>query len=410
MNNQEAVDWLFSLQKSGVKLGLENMLRLCAAIGEPQRRLKFVHLAGTNGKGSCAAMIEAILRHAGYKVGLYTSPHLVEFGERIQVNRAPLTMRRVVEQVEFFKKIVAQLTVSGVEPTFFEVVTAMALREFDRQRVDIVVLETGLGGRLDSTNIVTPECGVITGIGLDHMDYLGGTLTLIAAEKAAIIKRGRPVVIGDMAEEARRVIVSVAQEQGSAMYFSEQPLPLTVRLGLVGEYQRRNAALVLRVCDALGVSGWEIPENARLAGLAAAEWPGRFQIISRQPLVILDGAHNPQGLAAAWSAWRELNGSEPPRVIFGCLKDKDARALAMSLDHPGIEVWLAPIEAARGESPSRLAELFHRAQTRIFHNATDALTLAMNGEMPTLIVGSLYLAGQILAALRGRAHQAALNG
>ncbi|MDR1304651.1 MAG: bifunctional folylpolyglutamate synthase/dihydrofolate synthase, partial [Verrucomicrobiales bacterium] len=322
MTYHEAIEWLFGLQKTGVKLGLDNMRRLCRAIGGPDQRLKYIHLAGTNGKGSCAAMLEAILRHAGYKTGLYTSPHLVEFGERIQVNRAPLTMTQVAEQTAWFKAVVERARADGWEPTFFEVVTAMALREFDCQRVDMVVLETGLGGRLDATNIVTPECSVITGIGFDHMEYLGDTLALIAGEKAAIIKRGRPVVVGGMAEEARQVMVSVAQERGSPLYFPK-PLPVNCRLGLAGNYQRANAALALRVCDALGVSGWRIPEASRSAGLAGAEWPGRFQILSNNPLIILDGSHNPQGLAATLSAWRDLTGSEPPRVIFGCLKDKD---------------------------------------------------------------------------------------
>ncbi|MDR1145637.1 MAG: bifunctional folylpolyglutamate synthase/dihydrofolate synthase [Verrucomicrobiales bacterium] len=409
MTYHEAIEWLFGLQKTGVKLGLDNMRRLCRAIGGPDQRLKYIHLAGTNGKGSCAAMLEAILRHAGYKTGLYTSPHLVEFGERIQVNRAPLTMTQVAEQTAWFKTVVERARADGWEPTFFEVVTAMALREFDRQRVDMVVLETGLGGRLDATNIVTPECSVITGIGFDHMEYLGDTLTLIAEEKAAIIKRGRPVVVGGMAEEARRVMVSVAQERGSPLYVPK-PLPMNCRLGLAGNYQRANAALALRVCDALSVSGWRIPEESRSAGLAGAEWPGRFQILSNNPLIILDGSHNPQGLTATLSAWRDLTGGEPPRVIFGCLKDKDTRALTLSLDRPDAELWLVPIEAARGESPARLAELFHQAKTRIFNNSTEALTLAITGNTPTLIIGSLYLAGQILAALRAQPHEVKLNG
>jgi dihydrofolate synthase/folylpolyglutamate synthase len=426
VNYQDCVNWLFNLQKSGIKLGLGNMRRLCRKIGYPNKRLKFVHIAGTNGKGSCAAMLESVLRQSGYKVGLYTSPHLVEFGERIQVNRAPLTAGELVDQIEYFKLMVDQARKEGLEPTFFEVVTAMAFRVFDRAKVDIVVLETGLGGRLDSTNVVKPECSLITGIGFDHMNYLGDTLTAIAGEKAAIIKRWRPAVIGVMDAEAREVMVGAAKAMNSPLYFPQETRLLAREtqpsrqrflcdrreydVKLLGNYQLQNAALVLRVCDALEDGGWNIPEAAREEGLATTEWAGRFQVLSDRPLMVVEGSHNEQGMRATLATWRDVAGKLPARIIFGCLKDKDIKSMAQCLDRKGAEVWLVPIEAMRGAEPKLLSEFFKEAKTRVFDNSTEALKLARDGNKATLITGSLYLVGQILAALREQKHEVVLNG
>jgi dihydrofolate synthase/folylpolyglutamate synthase len=426
VNYQDCVDWLFNLQKSGIKLGLGNMRRLCRKIGYPNKRLKFVHIAGTNGKGSCAAMLESVLRQAGYKVGLYTSPHLVEFGERIQVNRVPLTAGELAGQIEYFKSIVDQARKEGSEPTFFEVVTAMAFRVFDQAGVDIVVLETGLGGRLDSTSVVRPECSLITSIGFDHMNYLGDTLTAIAGEKAAIIKRWCPAVIGDMPEEAREVMIDVAKAMSSPLYLPQETLLLArevqpplqrflcdrreYHIKLLGNYQLQNAAMTLRVCDALEDGGWNIPDAARKEGLARAEWSGRFQMLSDQPPIVVEGSHNEQGMKATLATWRDLTGNFPDRIIFGCLKDKDIRSLAECLDRQGVEIWLVPIDAMRGEEPKLLAEFFKEAKTRVFDNSTEALKLARDSDKATLITGSLYLVGQILAALREQKHEVVLNG
>jgi dihydrofolate synthase/folylpolyglutamate synthase len=426
VNYQQAIDWLFSLQKSGIKLGLGNMRRLCRAIGYPNKRLKFVHIAGTNGKGSCAAMLESVLRESGYKTGLYTSPHLVEFGERIQVNRRPLTASQLVSQVEYFQQITEQVRSIGLEPTFFEVVTAMAFRAFEQAKVDIVILETGLGGRLDSTNVVKPECSVITGIGFDHMNYLGNTLTAIAGEKAAIIKRWRPAVIGNMPEEARAVMVAAAKAMNSPLYLPnsadlvdrqlQPPLQRFIcdrreyAIPLLGNYQLPNAALVLRICDVLEDGGWSIPENARHKGLEQAEWAGRFQVVCDEPLIVIEGSHNEQGMKATLDTWESLVGKMPERIVFGCLKDKDVLSLTANLDFKGTEVWLVPIEAQRGEDPARLASFFKQAKTKVFASSAEAFEQARQGRKATLVTGSLYLVGQVLAGMREQKHEVLLNG
>ncbi|MDD5261224.1 MAG: bifunctional folylpolyglutamate synthase/dihydrofolate synthase [Methylacidiphilales bacterium] len=427
MTYRDSIDWLFNLQKSGVKLGLDNMRHLCRAIGDPQHRLKFVHIAGTNGKGSCSAFLESILRQAGYRVGLFTSPHLVEFVERIQVDRAPMSREELVRQIGYFMRVVEDCRAEGVEPTFFEVATAMAFRCFKEAGVDIVVLETGLGGRLDSSNVVEPECCLITSIGYDHMNYLGDTIESIAAEKAGILKTGRPVVYpASLPPEAGRVLCSRAKELGCPIVVSGRPGKVFAdqgsgllefesdghgyQIGLKGSYQPDNAILVLKACDALETLGWKIPQQTKVRGLLQAKWPGRFEIIAKNPPLVVDGAHNPDGLRLALESWTLWCGAGPEEIVFGCLADKDVEGMIRLIDRPGTSVRLAALASPRTASLEEMRRSFHRAEVSMHADVRGALERARAGGGGVLVTGSLYLTGQVLALLHDREHEVPLNG
>lgn len=424
MTYADSIAWLYRLQRSGIKLGLENMRALCAAIGHPERKLKFIHVAGTNGKGSTCAMIESMLRAAGYRTGLYCSPHLISFGERIQVNRTPMGAEDLAEAVGYFQGVVEELRATQVEPTFFEVTTAMAFRHFLKNGVDLVVLETGLGGRLDSTNVVDPECAVITGIAMDHQEYLGHSLGEIAREKAGILKPARPALWGRLPAEAEAVIRQAAAQRGSTLHRVEEAVAGACRptgqqltwggrhysTALIGRHQAHNAALALGVCELLQENGWSLPEAARVSGLASVRWEGRFQIVSTQPLRVIDGSHNPQGVEATLQTWRELAGRLPQRTVFGCLGDKDVAALAGLLDSMESEIWLVPVDSGRAAGTLRLSGFFPRSRCREFASVAEALAEAWKEESELLVTGSLYLAGEALAWHQQCRHEVLLNG
>src|SRR5687767_14101021 len=280
MRYAEAVEFLFSLQQFGAKPGLERAFLLAEAVGRPQDKLKFIHVAGTNGKGSTCAMLESIYRHAGYRVGLYTSPHLVRFGERIQINRALISESDIVRLVEEAKTWLKHFSQED-HPTFFEVVTVMALRYFAEEGCELVIWETGLGGRLDATNIVTPLASVITNVQLDHQEWLGQTVEEIAFEKAGIIKPGVPVITA--AEAGLPIIAQTAKAPLSVV-----TRPSELEVSLAGRHQRLNAALAVETVrvlrGSLPVSDLDIRE-----GLRQVWWPGRLQTVGK---IILDGAHN----------------------------------------------------------------------------------------------------------------------
>ncbi|HZM06433.1 MAG TPA: folylpolyglutamate synthase/dihydrofolate synthase family protein, partial [Candidatus Saccharimonadales bacterium] len=293
MNYSEAIQFLYDLRVFGLKFGLENTLRLAALAGHPEESLRFIHVAGTNGKGSTCAMLESIYRAAGRRVGLYTSPHLVAFTERIQVNRKPMAHADVVRLVEEMKSAALFGGPTEERPTFFEVVTVMALKYFAEQRCDLVIWETGLGGRLDATNIVTPLASVITNVQFDHQQWLGQTLPEIAREKAGIIKPGVPIITAANEPEAAQVIVETARQLASPLIVVTRPLE-GFEIGLAGEHQRLNGALAAKVAEILaGQLPLTMADIRR--GLKEARWDGRLQIVQRPTgqKVWLDGAHNP---------------------------------------------------------------------------------------------------------------------
>lgn len=303
MNYQEAVDFLFGalpmyqrVGKTAFKKDLTNTLRLCETLGNPQEQFRSVHIAGTNGKGSSSHMIASVLQEAGYKVGLYTSPHLKSFTERIRINGRPIPEQRVADFV-----VANKVAIEDIQPSFFEMTVAMAFDHFAREQVDIAIVEVGLGGRLDSTNIINPEISLITNIGLDHTDMLGDTLAAIAYEKAGIIKAGIPVIIGESHPETAPVFQRIAEDRKSPITFADKlSVSDNYNLDLKGDYQRKNLVGVITVLDELIKAGWNIPESAIEEGLATVVsntgLKGRWQVLGNNPLTICDTGHNKEGL------------------------------------------------------------------------------------------------------------------
>jgi dihydrofolate synthase/folylpolyglutamate synthase len=430
MTYSDAVSYLGQTRRFGMKLGLEPMRDLARALGDPQDSLRFIHLAGTNGKGSTGAFCESCLRASGHRVGLYTSPHLISVRERIQIDRRPISEADFAEGMTVVRR-----TVGGRkdhEATFFELMTALALWHFAREKVDWVVWETGLGGRLDATNIVRPAITIITNIGLDHQQYLGESLRDIAAEKAGIIKPGVPVISAVEIGEAAAVIRERAKAEGCMLTLvnkDREVRDLGLRgskhlaridgrefaLGLIGPHQVSNAA-----CAEEAMRQLQISEAAIARGLEATVWPGRFEILSEKPLVILDGAHNPAGvkmLVETWRAflaarygWGAHETDSRSRLVFASVADKDISEMAQLLRPLVREVLLVRLANERGAEPALLAPSFAGLPCACY-DSVSALWRDIVGapESITLITGSLFLVGEMLARRQGNAEECQLN-
>lgn len=400
MNYRDTLAWLFGTQTFGIKLGLENTRRLLAACGQPQEKLRFLHVAGTNGKGSACTMMDSILRTAGYRTALYTSPHLVDFHERLRVDGQMIPESSVAEGLTLLRD-----ASEGWEqaPTFFELATVLAAWWFAREEAEFVVWETGMGGRLDATNAVTPLVSVIMPVGLDHQAWLGETIALIAAEKAGIIKPGVPVVSAPQAGEVRAVLEAKAVEVGAQVGFVSAPWEAGP-VGLAGAHQRWNAAVAIAALRAAGV---EVGEEAIRSGLATVKWPGRFQRAGAA--LVVDGAHNPSATAVLVATWREVFGNVKARLVFGVLSDKNASALLHVLRAIADEVWLVPVAGARGASVDELRPAAEAAGFTAVHTSTIEEVLAgePSDRAPVLVTGSLFLAGEVLALLEGAARPVA---
>jgi dihydrofolate synthase/folylpolyglutamate synthase len=396
MTYSAALDWLYGLQVHGIKLGLDNMRRLCEALEidtQSSEKRRFIHIAGTNGKGSVCAMIAAILCSMGERTGLYTSPHLATFRERIRVGRNLIPAAHVTEGLERIRDATA--TWEHV-PTFFEVTTALALDWFQRQNARWVVLETGLGGRLDATNVVTPAVSVITPIGLDHTKYLGDTIAAIAGEKAGIIKRGVKVISAPQDPDAADVIAKRAAELGSPLSAVTKPVA-DCEIALPGSHQRMNAATAFAAVIAAGLR----PSPAAVfEALRNVEWPGRFQRV-RDGQIVLDGAHNPHAAQTLAATWREVFDSEQPLLIFGAMADKDVDGVCAALAPIASEFACVAVNNPRSEKPDTLAAKFRTlrldAPVGVYGSVADAIAAA--GKKRMLIAGSLFLIGEALVAL-----------
>jgi dihydrofolate synthase/folylpolyglutamate synthase len=452
----EAIQFLFDLRLFGAEFGLGNTIQLAALAGQPQNRLHFIHVAGTNGKGSTCAMLESIYRHAGLRVGLFTSPHLVSFRERIQVNRRWVgeddVVRLVTELRQHCRTGVAPVSnlifkneksTDGDRrddgPTFFEFVTVMALKFFAGQHCDLVIWETGLGGRLDATNIVTPLASVITNIQLDHQPWLGDTLGKIAAEKAGIIKPGVPVITATDELEALKVIEEVARTQKAPLIKINswegrraavpnqnqsgspirQPSPVE-NLPLSGEHQKTNAALALATVEVLQ-NQIPVTEEKIRAGLANVNWPGRLQLVTSKSgqQILLDGAHNPAGAKALRTALKGTPSTAsagfkddlrragtvpgaPITIILGVLQDKDWRPICETLAPLAARICTVPVCSERSANPQELAEACRKinpaAEISVGRSLGDALEKSA-GDGFVVITGSLYLVGEALERL-----------
>lgn len=389
-----------------------------AALGHPERAVPTVHVAGTNGKGSVAAMVNAILLAAGRRVGLYTSPHLVRLGERVRVNGVPLTEAEIIAYVAELEPVAERLaqTVPGEAPSFFEFMTAMAFLQFARRGCDAAVVEVGLGGRLDATNILTPEVCVITSIGLDHCEMLGDTLAEIAAEKAGIIKPGVPVVLGRVPPEAEAVIRSIAASQGSPVtsvreVFGENSEAYP-QSALEGDYQRWNAATATLAARAVA-ERFGITEAHIAAGLAEVSWPGRWQRarLADGRLIVLDASHNPEGAEVLDGLLARLvaETGRRPVVIAGVLGTARARPLLAAVGRHARELHLARPQQERASTFEALEALvpaeFFAAGGRMARGTVEALfpsagVCAAGGPDDVIVVtGSIYLLGEVLARL-----------
>ena len=423
MTYSSAVAYLYRLQKHGIKLGLTTMTALLVRLGMPQTRYRTLHIAGTNGKGSTAAMAAAILQAAGYRVGLYTSPHLVEFRERIRVNGEMLAESQVAE-------LTAQLQAlcqPDLSPTFFEYTTAMAFQHFADSEVDVAVLEVGLGGRFDATNVVTPMACAITTISFDHQEYLGNSCSAIAFEKAGIIKPGVPVVLGRLTDDARRTIEQVARERQAPVFRlnedffteGEEPRQFSYRgLGmhydgltcaLEGQHQLDNAASALALLGAAAPQGITVTAEAARVGLRAVNWAGRLEVVDRRPTVLLDGAHNPAAATVLADYLTRIDRSHPFRpvvLVLGMMRDKDHRGFVERMRGLVDEVVLTQADLPRSATAQELRASIGSLlpHPHIHPSLSAAIALARQLATPeglVCVTGSLMLVGECKAWLRG---------
>ncbi|HKN01555.1 MAG TPA: folylpolyglutamate synthase/dihydrofolate synthase family protein [Candidatus Binataceae bacterium] len=412
----KTLDWLFSLEARGEIYKLERMENALALIGNPHRKLRSVHIAGTKGKGSVAAMLDSVLRAAGMRCGLYTKPHLVNLAERTRIDGAEMPPARMLDYIESLRAIYDR---AGLALTFFEFTVAIMFLYFADEHVDLAIIETGLGGRLDSTNVVTPILSVITPIGYDHMEYLGYTIGAIAAEKGGIIKPEVPVVIGARDHEARATLTSMAAQRRSATRLVDRDFSFrshapahrldyhglalsldNLELGLAGPFQHENAAIALAAVEELRAQGSTIPEDAIRRGLREVYWPGRFDIVSRDPMVILDCAHNELAVSALLETISvELNPDVRPHLVFGCLASKQWERMAAMLAPRVADVTLT---RAKPKNPLDPAELFPafaaHAPARIERDPIAAIDQVVRAAAPgevVLATGSVYLIGEI---------------
>ncbi len=412
----ETLDWLFALEARGEIYKLERTERALALIGDPHLRLNAIHIAGTKGKGSVAAMLDSCLRAAGYRCGLHTSPHLVRLNERMRIDGIEITSEVMLGYID---RLRATYERNHLDLTFFEFTAAMMFLYFAEANLDIAVIETGLGSRLDSTNVLRPLLSVITPIGFDHMDRLGYTIPAIAAEKGGIIKPGVPVVIGARDPEARATLTAIAAERSSAVtmidrdfsYQSHAPAHridyhgrvldlLDVELGVAGPFQHENAAIALAAIESIRAAGRPIEEPAIRKGLAEVKWPGRFDIVWRRPLVILDGAHNELSVRALIETLDvELGPEVRPRLIFGCLADKKWEVMAELLRTRIKDVTLTRPKPKRPLEPEALVALFSPyVPARVIREPLSAIGQVMaeaSADEVILVTGSVYLIGEV---------------
>ncbi len=424
MTYTEAMAYIDSVEWKGSRPGLGRITELCHLLGDPQRELRFIHIAGTNGKGSVSAMLDAILRAAGYRVGLFTSPYIERFNDRIRFGGEDIPDGELAWATEQVKACADDMD-DG--PTAFELITAVALVYFRRVGCDYVVWEVGMGGRLDSTNVVdTTVLSIITGIALDHCAVLGDTTAQIAGEKAGIIKPGVPVLYGECDADAEAVIRRTAAAQGCACSHTDFSAisdvrsdlfgtdfrvgDRPVRIPLVGLYQTRNTATVLRAVELLRQQGLAISDGAVTAGLAAVRWKARFEVLSREPLAVYDGAHNPHGVAGALENIRALLSPLSPDgkvvLVMGVMADKDHGQMVAELAPYVAAVVTVRPDSDRAMDASGLAEEFRRCGVAAAVRPTPAegvaaaLPLASRSGRPLICLGSLYMYGEVKTALR----------
>jgi dihydrofolate synthase/folylpolyglutamate synthase len=421
MNYNQALEYIYRAYKFGSKLGLENITDLLNRLGNPQYKFKYIHVAGTNGKGSVTSMIAHILHEAGYKVGMFTSPYLENFTERIQINLKEMPREDLGAVTEIVKEKVEEMVAEGRNhPTVFEIITAIGLVYFAKQQVDMAVVEVGLGGRFDATNVVDkPLLSVITSIGFDHMDVLGNTLGEIAFEKAGIIKPGRPVVTYPQLSEAISVLRQVSKDRNALLYevfpdqinVKESSLEgnffdfrykdreyKDLRLNLIGEHQLLNAATALTAIEVVRGLGVLVPETSIYQGLARTKWPGRLEKVYQNPLIIIDGAHNAAGASALADTISKYFDKEEVTLVLGILNDKEVDAVVSKVCPLAHTTVTTKPDNPRAMDPEQLSSKALEYCDRVITEPKipDAIDKAIDiagHQGVVLICGSLYLAG-----------------
>ncbi|MBQ8088590.1 MAG: bifunctional folylpolyglutamate synthase/dihydrofolate synthase [Clostridia bacterium] len=420
MNYEESLQYIHSVSWMGTVPGLGRTQELMKAIGNPEKKLKFIHIAGTNGKGSTAAMLASILTEAGYRTGLYTSPYILRFNERMQIDHNQISDDEVAELATWIRPIADALS---DHPTEFEVVTAIAMEYFRRHQCDIVVLEVGMGGEFDATNVIdAPEAAVIVNIGLDHMQILGDTVEKIAETKAGIIKDGCDCVLYAQEPYFEAVIALACEQRGANLHragmeglrlrshglegqiFDWENLS-AIKLPLLGEHQLHNAATVLTVCRVLANKGWNLPEESIRSGLEKVSWPGRFQIMRKDPMFIIDGGHNPQCLDALVRAFQDYLPDRKIVFLNGCMADKDYGDMFRDLVPFAQAFVTVTPDNPRALSAKDLAEYLKRYDLPVFPSNTvaqgvkTAVEFAGKGGI-VCACGSLYMISEIVAGLK----------
>jgi len=415
LSYKEAVKYLYSLQKFGIKFGLSKTSNLLDAFGNPHEGQNYVHIAGTNGKGSVAAFLASMLEHAGFRVGVYTSPHLLRFTERFRINGREMSPETAAQLINELREVV----VENEPPTFFEATTAMALVYFTRENTDLAIMEVGMGGRLDATNIICPLVSVITNISLEHQDFLGTSITEIAGEKAGIIKEGVDLVTGARRPRVVKEFRTISREKKAPFwrigeqvryrstasglsYYGLDRRMKGLRLGLKGHFQARNAALALAVAELLERKGFPVSGDQVRAGLRKVDWPGRMQVISTNPEILLDGAHNPAAARALADALQKEYRDRRVLIIIGVMDDKDIREILKWIVPLGDHIIYTRPRYYRAAAPERLMaeaasfDVPGEIVPTLFPALDRARALACPSDV-IVVCGSLFTVGEALS-------------
>ncbi len=420
MTYEKTLEYIHSVCWKGSRPGLERTRELLDMMGNPQEKMKYIHIAGTNGKGSVCSMLSSVLKEAGYKTGLYTSPFVRYFNERMSINGQMISNEELSEVTEYVKQFADKMSDC---PTEFELITAIGFEYFARNNCDIVVLETGMGGRLDSTNIISTNImSVITGISLDHTAFLGNTIAEIATEKAGIIKKNSPVVFGGNSEEAYNAIKVVAEKQNSETYTTADNELTNIEyslygctgdtkdykelfVALVGDYQPMNIATALTCISVLQKCGYSISEENVRNGMKNVYWPARFEVINKEPLMIYDGAHNPEGLRACVDSIKRLFKGQKVNVLSGVMADKDVESMLPVIAEVANEVFTVRPDNPRSMDSAVYAEYFNKYGIKAYPFSTiedgvkNALGASKEQGCPLVALGTLYMYGDVRDAL-----------
>lgn len=401
MDYHEALEWLYGTQQFGFKLGLEGPKELLKKfLAYPAYGTKVLHVAGTNGKGSVCAMMEMLIRGAGHRSALFTSPHLVDFRERIRVNSMMISEEECALYLTKLRHLAEGM---ATHPTFFELTLALAMRYFKDQGAEYIVLETGMGGRLDATTAVPADVCVITPIGMDHSEYLGDSLEEIAMEKAGIMVEGVPVICAGQAEEVKQVLEEEANMRRCPITMIEEPL-VGYSVGIPGPHQKYNANVAVHAVHEVGL---HLTYDTVKECLEHVKWPGRFENVGDDTYpIVLDGAHNPQAANALVETWKESFQERKAVLIFGAVEEKDVKGVLSCFSEIIQEVIFTPISSPRALSTDRLLESIEKGiEVRAAKDLKEAWQWAKETKEPVLIAGSLFLVGEVKAMLEGEGYQ-----